>query len=436
MQLNDLDARINRSLRRQILVALLIMAVLLGGFGAVAAYAEISGAVVSSGKIIVEGRAKEVQHRDGGIVAEILVAEGDQVEAGSLLFRLDDTVTRADLMMVWKRLVQLEARRARLMAERDGLDAIQFAPALVAETDAEAMQAIRGESSLFDARQESRLGQVSQLEERIAQLHEEVGGLKAQIVAKDTELKLIAKELEGFQRLLAKGLIAATRVTALTREQARIDGERGQLRSDVARTRGRISETELQILQVEQDLRTEVVAELREVESEIAQLMERKVAAEDRLQRIEIRAPVSGFVHELGVHTVGGVIPVGETLLSIVPLDDELIVETKVMPNDVDQVFGNQSARLRLTGLDQRQTPELSANVIDVSPDLSTDAQTGATYYVVRLRIDEAEIAKVGRDQLRPGMPVEALLQTNDRSILSYLTKPFVDQMAHAMREG
>ena len=264
------------------------------------------------------------------------------------MLRLDDTVTRATLGVVRSQLDELLAREARLLAERDDADAIVFPAQLTSgREDASVATAVAGEQRLFESRRSARTGQRSQLRERIAQTNEEIRGLSAQQEAKESELKLIAKELVGVTELYKKNLVSISRFTQLQRDQTRLQGERGQLIADIARARGKISETELQIIQLDQDFRTEVLKDLRETQGKIAELKERVTAAEDQLKRIDLRAPQTGVVHQLSVHTVGGVIANGELIMQIVPRADELVVEAKVAPNDIDQIAIGSTAIVR-----------------------------------------------------------------------------------------
>jgi len=425
------DDMLRHTVRNHMLFALLLTIVIIGGIGGWAAFTEISGAVVSSGTIVVESNIKQVQHREGGIVRDIRVKNGDVVEAGDLLIRLDDTVTRANLAVITKQLTDLTAQELRLAAERDDLRAIEWPEQRVASLgDVE-----RGQQLLLEARQNSKEGRKNQLEEQIRQFNKQTEGLEAQVAAKTSEIELIGEELGDLGGLLDKQLVSKSRVTALRREKARLDGEYGDLIAQIARTREAISERHIQILQIEETYRAEVLENLQEVRSRIAQLEEQKIAAEDELTRVDILAPRNGYVHQLAVHTIGGVIAPGETIMQIVPREDQLIVETQVRPVDIDQMSPGQHARVRFPSFDQRTTPELNAELLTISADLNQDERTGMSFYVARLVIDESELTKLGDQALVPGMPVETFLQTGDRTVLSYLVKPIRDQIAHALRE-
>jgi len=424
-----------RSIRRHLLGGLAVVALLAGGVGGLAATTELAGAVIAPGTMVVDTNVKKVQHPTGGIVGELRVRDGDRVKAGDVVVRLDETITQANRAIVVKSLNEMYARLARLEAERDDTAEARFPRELLARSgDPEVGRVIEGERNLFRLRKTARAGQKAQLKERIAQLKEEIQGLTGQIAAKKREIELIAQELEGVRDLWRKNLVQIQRVTALERDAARLEGERGHLIAASAQSKGKISEIELQIIQIDQDLRSEVAKELREVQAKIAELVERKVAAEDQLKRIDIRAPQDGSIHQLNVHTVGGVITAGEAMMLIVPEADALTAEAKLAPQDIDQVRPGQSAVLRFSTFNQRTTPELNGTVSRVSADLTTDQRTGTSYYTVRIAIPEDEVARLGGLKLLPGMPLETFIQTGERTILSYLTKPFTDQAARAFK--
>jgi HlyD family secretion protein len=284
-------------------------------------------------------------------------------------------------------------------------------------------------------RRAAQAGQKSQLRERVAQLREEIRGLADQAAAKEKEIALVTRELAGVRDLYQKNLIQISRLIALERDAARLEGERAQLVATVAQSRGKITETELQIIQVDQSVRSDVAKELGDIRGKASELVERKVTAEDQLKRVDIRAPQDGIVHELSVHTVGGVIKSGEPIMQIVPRADMLIVEARVSPNNIDQLVAGQKAVLRFSGLNQRSTPELNGVVSGVSADTIQDQRTGGTYFQVRITLPAPEVARLGAIKLVPGMPVEAFIQTGERTMLSYLVKPIVDQAHRAFRE-
>jgi HlyD family secretion protein len=291
------------------------------------------------------------------------------------------------------------------------------------------------ESTQFQTRRTARDGQKSQLKERIGQLEEQIQGLSDQITAKAREIQLITQELDGVRNLWRQKLVPLQRVSALERDLARIEGEKGALTSSIAQTRGRITETRLQILQIGQDLRTEVGKDLADTSAKLSEYVERKVTAEDQLKRVDIRAPQDGIVHQLSVHTVGGVVAAGEPIMLIVPTADHLILEAKVSPQEIDQVHLGQVAALRFSAFNQRTTPEVDGTVSLISPDLTTDPRTGQSFYTIRIALPQDQLTRLGGAKLTPGMPAEAFLRTHARTVLTYLTKPLTDQLTRSFRE-
>jgi HlyD family secretion protein len=358
------------------------------------------------------------------------------VNAGDVVARLDQTVTRANLAIITKGLDELTARKARLVGERDGLADIVFPEALAARaSQPEIAQIMDGERRLFELRRSARAGLKAQLRQQAAQLQEEIVGFSAQQKAKVREIGLINRELEGVRDLFSKTLIPLTRLTQLEREAARLDGEQAQLIAAVAQARGKIAEIELKIIQIDQDLSSEVAKELREVDAKIGEFVERKISAEDQLQRVDIRAPQDGTVFQLSVHTVGGVVAPGETIMLIVPDDDSLTVEAKVNPQDIEQLQLNQKTVLRFSAFNFATTPEINGHISRISADTTSDQRTGQTYYTIRISIPPDELFRLGRVKLVPGMPVECFVQTGERTVLSYFLKPLQDQMMRTFRE-
>lgn len=424
------------SIRFHLIVGLVVVTLLTCGIGGWASTAQISGALIAPGSIVVDSNVKKVQHPTGGVVGEVRARDGDRVKAGDVVVRLDDTVTKASLAIVTKGLDGLLARRARLLAEQDGADRITFPPELMdsfANPDVRAL--IGNEVKLFQVRSSGRVNQKAQLKERIAQLKEEIGGLEAQENAKSREIELIQKELIGVRDLFAKNLVQISRLTVLERDAARLDGDRAQFIAQKAQAKGKITEIELQIIQIDKDLSSEVSKEMREINDKIGEFVERKVTAEDQLRRIDIRAPQDGMVLQSTVHTVGGVITAGDAIMLIVPESDNLSVEAKVNPQDIDQLRIGQKTLLRLSAFNQRTTPELNGTVSRISPDTTTDQRTGQSYYTIRVSMPPEEVAKLGEVKLIPGMPVEAFVQTGERTMISYLAKPLSDQLMRAFRE-
>jgi HlyD family secretion protein len=424
-----------QSIRFHLVLGLAVVLVLAGGLGGWASTAKISGALIAQGSIVVDSSVKKVQHPTGGVVGELRVHDGDAVKSGDVLVRLDDTVTRASLAIVTKGLNGLYARQARLEAEQRGDQSIRFPQTLLDATDADVKAVVANETKLFEDRSAARVGQKAQLKQRIGQLQEELSGLWAQEKAKSEEISLIQKELLGVRELYEKKLVQLSRVTQLERDAARLDGDRGQLIAASAQTKGKITETELQIIQVDKDLSTEVSKDLRETNDKIGEFVERKVTAEDQLRRVDIRAPQDGMVMQSTVHTIGGVITAGDAIMLVVPQTDNLSVEARVNPQDIDQLQIGQRTVLRFSAFNQRTTPELNGIVSRVSADTTTDQRTGQSYYTIRVALPPEEVARLGDVRLIPGMPVEAFVQTGDRTMMSYLVKPLQDQLMRAFRE-
>jgi membrane fusion protein, type I secretion system len=425
-----------RSIRRHALAGLVIVAVLGGGVGGWAGTMKLSGALIAPGSVVVDSNVKKVQHPTGGIVGELRARDGDRVKAGDVVVRLDDTVTRANLAIVTKGLNELTARKARLESERDGAASVAFPADLLARVnDPDAVAAIESERRLFDLRRSARIGQKEQLRQRIEQLKEEVRGYRAQQEAKTKEIELIEREMVGVRDLWKQKLIPINRVTELERQAARLEGESAQLIAQTAQIGGKIAETELQIIQIDRDLSSEVAKETREIDGKLGEFVERKVTAEDQLKRIEIRAPQDGTVFQSTVHTVGGVIIAGDPIMLVVPEADNLTVEAKVAPQDIDQVKIGQIALLRLSAFNQQATPEINGSVTRISADATSDQRTGLTYYTIRIAMPPEEVAKLGEVTVIPGMPVEAFVQTGERTMLSYFLKPLSDQFMRAFRQ-
>lgn len=424
-----------RDIRQATLFGVATIAILFGTVGLWAATAPLSGAVIASGKVVVESNVRRVQHPSGGVVAEIRVKEGDRVRAGEVLVRLDATNARASLALIEIELMRFQARKARLEAERDSASELALSEELRERVqDPMVTAAVTGELRLFRTRRAAAEVQRAQFRERIAQSHEEIKGLAAQIEARRAQATLINQELDGVQKLYDQNLVAISRLTALQREASRLVGEQGSLTSDTARVKGRIAEIQLQIVQIDEDLRREVTTELRDVDGKIADLSERRVAARDQLDRIEMRAPQDGLVHQQIVHTIGGVIGPAEQIMLIVPETDGLVVEARVEPAMIDRLHVGQSAMLRFPAFDSATTPDLKGRLIHVSADSSTDQQTGASFYTVRVALDRSELNRLDGKVLLPGMPVETFIQTGTRTALAYLVKPFQDQLARSFR--
>jgi HlyD family secretion protein len=421
-----------------IALGLAVVLALPGGMAAWGAVAEVSGAVIGQGIVRVESNVKTVQHLDGGIVSEILIRNGDRVQEGDVLIRLDETAARANLGVVSARLNELYAQRARLEAEQAAAPDIAFPQHLMdaARTEERIAALIASQRSLFSARLTRQTGEKGLLKQQIDQLGEQGKGLAAEHDAKNRQAKLISQEVESVRPLFAQGLYTQSRFLALEREAARLDGDIGRLAGDIAKTKVAMTETELKIAQIDKDYMQTVLTELRETEGKIAELEERRVAAADSLARSVIRAPRSGHVHNLAVHTVGGVVSPAHPILEIIPESDRLIVEAQIAPGEIDQIREGQPAMVRFAAFDQKNTPTLAARVKTVSPAQLTDKATGATYFSVIVEVPPEELARLGPGrQLVPGMPAEAFIQTGARTVLSYLIKPLADAVTHAFRE-
>lgn len=407
---------------------------LVAGAGGWAATMQLSGAVIAQGQIAVDQQIKAIQHRDGGIVSEIAVREGDLVKEGQVLLRLDDAQTRAELSIVRAQLLELTVRRTRLLAERDILAEIEF-PGGLDLGHAERRLLVSGERRLFEGNRLNRESRKQQLELGIVQVAKEIVGLEAQRSSKSDEIALVEEQRAKLEKLARQQLIERAPLYSANRDFARLQGEQGEIDAAIARARSKVNEIRLQIIAIDETARTEAQRELTAVETKLSELQDRQMAISDRLARTEIRAPLSGTVNELNIHTIGGVITPAEVLVTIVPTNARLKVEVMLQPTAIDQVEPGSSARLRLTALNQRTTPELFGLVSHVSPATTRDAASGQLYYKGDVEIKEGELAKIGQSRLIPGMPVEVYVTTSERTALSYLVKPIVDQFSKAFRE-
>lgn len=418
---------LQKSIRFYERLGLAVVLVGVGGAGAWAAFSSLSSAVVAPAVVVVESSAKKVQHLEGGIIAATLVRNGDHVSEGDILVKLDDTEARANLQIYASQLAELNARHDRLVAERDGRTDIDVGG------DPANVSLERAQAKLLKARMDVRLGKKQQLTERIGQLEEEVTGLSAQMESKDRQIALITKESDSLRVLREQRLVTESRWLALERESARLDGERGQLASDIARTKVQIGETRLQLIAVDQNFLSDVLAELRDVEAKVNELTEKVAAVRMRLLRIDIKAPQSGVVHKLTATTVGGVVGAGEVIAEIIP-EDRLVLEGHVDPGSIDRLHFDQRVVVRFPTLNHRLTPEVGGTVTMISPDVRQDSPNQPPYYLVRVTLHEGASLRSSH-QLKPGMPAELQFQTGERSALSYLVKPLADQMNRALRE-
>ena len=427
----------NSSLRRFQVFGFLSILVMGGVVGGWATFSELNGAVIAPATIMVESYSKKVQHKEGGIVGDIRVKDGDRVEVGQALVILDNTETKSELAIIDGLLDEALAKRARLEAQRDRASAIIFPAEVIARANEPGVAAIMaGQTKLFNARLQAIIGKKEQLNQQIGQLTEQIGGLESQKIAKEKQLVLISAELTDLKDLQSKGLVPISRVLAMDRETARLDGERGELVASKASAEARIAEVKVQILQIDEEDLSQTLTDLREIEGRIAELKERKLAIASRLERMVIKSPITGDVYQLAVHTIGGVIGPGEPLMLIVPEADELILQAQVMPQDIDQVRPGQIAHIRFPAFNSRLTPEVAAEVTQISADTSRLDASSPPFYSVRLMISAKELDKLGTNKLKPGMPAEAFIQTEAQTPLTYFLKPLTDQFAHALREG
>jgi HlyD family secretion protein len=425
-----------RAFRRQMrtgLRVLLVVSILAGGW---IILMPLAAAVVVPGNLVVQSNLKTIQHPTGGVVAQVAVHNGTRVQAGDLLVRLDATQARANVQMIRKQLEEVRARIARLLAERDELPQLATPAELSARLDeSDVSLLLASEVSLFKARADGRESQKNLLQSRTAQLAQEIAGLEAQVLSKAKQLELIAGELSGVQQLYEKRLVPLTRLTSLQRESARIEGERGQLISAIAETQAKIGEAQLQLLRLDQEFRTDVVKQLGENQGKEAELVERGVAARDLLDRVEIRAPTSGVVHQLSAHTIGGVVRAGDAIMELVPDSDDLLIEARLQPSEIDQVRTGQRALVRFSAFNQAVTPQLAGIVSFVSAHTTHDQQTNAPYFMLRVSLPEDEHRRLAGSQLVSGMPAEVFLQTGSRTMMNYLLKPIMDQVQRAFIE-
>lgn len=422
---------------RHIWIGLVTLVVLVFGVGAWSAFANIAGAIVAQAKLKVESERQVVQHPEGGVVKEILVKEGDLVQAGDVLIRLDDKLMAADLAIAEGQLYEIMARSGRLAAERDQLDAPVFDDELlaVAADNPNMSSLVEGQRRLFLARRDTVLRETEQLRERQQQIGEEITGAEAQQEALVSQLDFVSRELTDLKELQKKGLAQASRVLALERENARLLGQRGELIATIAGLRGQISEIEIQLLGLESGRREEAISQLRELEYREYELREQRNTLLERIERLEIIAPRTGRVIGMTIFTIRSVVQAAEPLLYVVPNDVDLVVEAQIETVNIDQIYPGQEARLRFSAFSARTTPEIWGKVKQISPDAFTDDATGRSYYMAQLSINPEEFQRLGGLELVAGMPVETYIQTGDRSPINYFTKPLTDYFNKALRE-
>ncbi len=431
-----MNERPNYSPALPLTVGLVALALLIASIGVWSVRTQIAGAIIASGIIEVENNRQVVQHAEGGVVGAIFARDGDAVAAGDLLIRLDDTLLRSELAVAELQLIELAARRARLEAERDGADEMMLPEALLASSQSSAVEQIDGQRSLFAARRDTLARELNQIEERILQSGTRISGTEAQIAALETQADLVADELADQEDLLARGLVPAQRVSSLRREAARLAGEIGELTARVAEFKGQIAGDRLERLRRVNERREGAIRELRDIQFRELELAEQRRSLTERLSRLDIRTPVGGIVYGTTVFAEKSVIQPAEPIMYIVPQDQPLIVSARLDAIHIDQVHVGQPATLRFSAFNQRTTPEVEGRVTTVSADVFRDEVTGQPYYRVFVIPLAREIPKLDDQELLPGMPVETFLKTEDRTPLSYLTKPLTDYFGRAFRES
>ena len=429
---NDLS-----SLNLHGLLGLLAVVGLAGGLVVWAALFQIAGAVAAPGSVMVNSYAKKVQHQEGGIVKAIHVRDGDVVTEGQDLVELDNTSVAANLAVLHTQIREAQIREARLNAELGDSDTLELPadPDLPA-SDPEVARLLAVEQQVLDARRTAKSSKAAQLNEQVVQLQRQIEGQNLQREAIEERLSILKDELDKAEQLYAKQLIGSDRVTTLRKDIAELTGQQGRLVAAVAEANAAISERQLQRTQLDQDYLSQVLDSLQETRRVRFDAMQKARAEEERMKRSVLRAPQAGVVHESVVHTVGGVVGAGETLMLIVPQHDRLEITVRIPPTEIQKVTIGQDVLLRLAGFSARVTPELRASVATIAPDLTQDPVTGIRYYSARIAIADGELERLPADvKLLPGMPVEAFIKTADRSVLAYLLKPFKDQLDYALRE-
>jgi epimerase transport system membrane fusion protein len=411
-----------------------IIFVVFGIFGTWAAFAPLDSAANAPGVVTVQTYRKTVQHLEGGIVKELLVHDGDTVKKGDPLIVLDDSQVGAEYEMNRSQLVAAKATEARLRAERDGKTTIDFGDALEPNTK-RGQEAQLSETLVFNARRNSRLGEIAVLQERIGQLNEQIKGLGAMIGTKNSLGKSYTGEIGELSDLLAQGFVDKQRLLDQERKLDMLKSEIADHQSTITKTRLQINETQLQIVQLTKDFNSDVAKQLAETQTKVYDLQERTAAYKDRMSRIVIRAPEDGMVIGMTVHTVGGIVRAATPLLDIVPSVSDLIVEVHVLPVDIDRIGVGKTAKIRFSAFNSATTPEIEGVVTQVSADRLTDERTGAPYYLARLRVTEEGERKLGDRKLVPGMPADALINTGERTMLQYILQPARNAISESMIE-
>jgi HlyD family secretion protein len=422
-------------LKSIILTGVAIVVVAFAGFGGWAATAPVASASIASGTVGVSSRRQVIQHLEGGIIAEIRVRDGDTVKAGDLMIRLDRTRPAANYDLYHGQYLHALGEQARLEAERDGKETITW-PKEFADKPNEAVNVIaRGQTNIFESRIEYRKGQELITSERTLQLEKEIQALQAQLTAEKQKDQLLRRELEVVQDMVKRGLERLPRQLSLERATADTGGRSGDLEARIARARQSISELQAQLSDVKNKMMNEVVTQLREVDGKVSDLSQRLRAARDQLDRIEIRAPVSGYVVNMVYHTVGGVIEAGKPVLELVPVNDLLLIETRLDPQDIDVIRVGLPAEITLTPYSARSVPPVQGVLTMLSADSLLDQKTGLSYYHGRVEVDASELAHLKDVKLVPGMPAQVMIRTGERTPLQYLIDPFRKSINRAFRE-
>lgn len=427
---------LNTDFSRPMFWGYIAFTLLFGGIFTWFAFAPLASAVIAPGSVIVKGRPQLIQHLDGGIIREIFVHNGDVVKKDDTLVRLDDVLLLANLEIYRNRLRDASAKKARLETERDDKNSITFDNEnyqsffIGDETSARQRQ-----QELFETRRISQSGQMAQLDEKIFQLNNQINGVEGLLKARNEQLHLIDKELKGLKYLQEKGIASLNRVLAVEREKVELIGQIAEYQAERARIENTISETKITKLQVRRQFQESVLTELQETSNQVYDLVQQILATTKQLERIDIKAPINGIVHELSINTVGGVIPPGGTVLQLVPIEEGVELEVNVEPQSIDELYVGQSAVIRFSAFNQRTTPELKGKVHIISPSSITDERTGVSFYRVIIDTPQSELEKLGGLKVIPGMPVEVHIQTQEQTPLTYLLKPFLDQFRRAMRE-
>jgi HlyD family secretion protein len=430
-QLNDRDSKVSlagKGLKRRMFAATALAVLLTAGIGGWAAQAKLAGAVISQGELVVSGETKQVQHVDGGTIVDIPVKVGSFVKKGDVVLRLDDTQVGIELGIVQSQIGQMKAMMVRLVAERDGKDTLSFDGLDLTQ------DVIREERKLFDENRHMRANQKQQIEMQISQLRNQIDGLREQEKANLSENELLAEELAMQEGLVEKGLAKASELRGLRRQMVRIDGTIGDLLARVAEAEGQISELNVRLMSVDQTSRTELQKEIVSVEAKLTELEQRALQLTHRLERTVVKAPESGTIYDLQAHTIGGVVAPGQVIMAIVPEDSELNVHVKVAPTDIDRITVGQTARMRFTAFNRQTTPEI-VGFVDVIPAATViDKATNLPFYKTSVEFSPGDLGELAA-KLTPGMPVEVYIETEERTVISFLAKPFTDQLMRAFRE-